>query len=383
MSSPRRWLSPEKKVDESSQKIPSLVKKSIKKNVSIEKINATRKTPSPKKSPSPRKSPSLVKSSLAQSFSITPSPKKEDAYEIFMDQLLGQGATGTVVRGKRNSDGLDVVIKIIQKKDSSKDAIKKINRERYLIQQLPPNQYVLSTIDSIERDDDVLIVSEFLKNTISLQNYVKMQLAKHNDKIRTLKTEAAIVKLTAAHYKNMFQIFKKILLGIKHLHKHGIAHRDIKPQNIMININTLDPIIIDFDMSCFVDPKYNEINLKDLNCETGRVMGTPRYLSKEAWEGGKEMLSLFTSDLFALAATFYYMISFKEYGAQCYNIRQFQIFTSKLKSTDKNCRTNSPEANYIISMFIDAYTNINNGPVNSHYILENAISLIDDYITRG
>lgn len=49
-------------------------------------------------------------------------------------------------------------------------------------------------------------------------------------------------------------IFRDILAGIKHIHKLKIYHRDLKPQNIIINMTTLKPKIIDFGLSLLIQP---------------------------------------------------------------------------------------------------------------------------------
>jgi serine/threonine-protein kinase len=44
-------------------------------------------------------------------------------------------------------------------------------------------------------------------------------------------------------------ILSNILVGINECHKQKIIHRDIKPQNIIINIHTFSLKIIDFGLS--------------------------------------------------------------------------------------------------------------------------------------
>ncbi len=48
-----------------------------------------------------------------------------------------------------------------------------------------------------------------------------------------------------------------MLKGIAHLVKNRVMHRDIKPQNIMIRQNTMQPVIVDFGLATNVDlPEY-------------------------------------------------------------------------------------------------------------------------------
>lgn len=44
-------------------------------------------------------------------------------------------------------------------------------------------------------------------------------------------------------------LLTNILMGIKECHDNKIIHRDIKPQNIMIDVHTFQIKIIDFGLS--------------------------------------------------------------------------------------------------------------------------------------
>jgi len=48
-------------------------------------------------------------------------------------------------------------------------------------------------------------------------------------------------------------LLRQVLEGIRDIHNSRVIHRDLKPQNILINLNTMKPHIIDFGLSLLVD----------------------------------------------------------------------------------------------------------------------------------
>ena len=67
-------------------------------------------------------------------------------------------------------------------------------------------------------------------------------------------------------------ILNGIARGLKEIHKRKIVHRDIKPQNIVINLDTSEPTIIDYGMA---------LDLKR-ECEFKKC-GTLAYMAPEVY----------------------------------------------------------------------------------------------------
>jgi serine/threonine protein kinase len=53
--------------------------------------------------------------------------------------------------------------------------------------------------------------------------------------------------------KSIIEIFRYILLALTQCNAAKVIHRDLKPQNIIINLNTLKPKLIDFGLSLLID----------------------------------------------------------------------------------------------------------------------------------
>ena len=69
------------------------------------------------------------------------------------------------------------------------------------------------------------------------------------------------------------QMMKQVLMALNYMHHHRITHRDLKPQNILLEKNgeNLDVKIADFGFSCIFDPKDG----------LDTMIGTPLYMAPE------------------------------------------------------------------------------------------------------
>jgi predicted Ser/Thr protein kinase len=75
--------------------------------------------------------------------------------------------------------------------------------------------------------------------------------------------------------KKAIELILEIAYAICHLHMHAIIHRDVKPENILID-ETGHVKVIDFGIAQLIDPEMGERNK-----EFSRLAGTPVYMSPE------------------------------------------------------------------------------------------------------
>ena len=77
-------------------------------------------------------------------------------------------------------------------------------------------------------------------------------------------------------------LFKELLIGIQYLHKQGVVHRDLKPNNILVLKNGEGVKICDFNVAKFFDCQYkDEKNLKKIKLKMYTYTGTLAFSAPE------------------------------------------------------------------------------------------------------
>ena len=95
------------------------------------------------------------------------------------------------------------------------------------------------------------------------------------------------------------EILLQVAEGLAYAHEHGVVHRDIKPDNIMV---TRDGVakLADLGLARQVDSEMTALT------RTGTAMGTPYYMAPEQGIDAKRADA--RSDIYSLGATWYHMI---------------------------------------------------------------------------
>jgi tetratricopeptide (TPR) repeat protein len=76
----------------------------------------------------------------------------------------------------------------------------------------------------------------------------------------------------------------QVLDALSEAHRHDVIHRDLKPDNIMVvgtGSGELLVKVLDFGLSKLVDTQAGSTMMT----QTGRILGTPRYMAPEQWQG--------------------------------------------------------------------------------------------------
>jgi serine/threonine protein kinase len=194
-------------------------------------------------------------------------------YEIL--QILGQGAMGAVYKARDREVDRVVAIKVIQPElANSLEMLKRFKQELILARQVT-HRNVVRIFDIGETDGTKFITMEFVEG-------------------RDLKS--TIVSRGKIPTEEAVNIIRQICLALDAAHSEGVVHRDLKPQNIMID-NNGRVVVMDFGIA-------HSKELPSMTM-TGALVGTPEYMSPEQALGEKTDQR---ADIFAVGIIFYEML---------------------------------------------------------------------------
>ena len=184
---------------------------------------------------------------------------KNDIFQYQIKGKIGEGMFGKVKLGIHLITKEKVAIKIFDKgKIKNEKEQEYIEREISILKKL--NHYnIIKLYNIIHTENFIFLIQEYVPNgelLHFLENSENLNLSE----------------------KDICKIYQQIISGIEYLHEVGIAHRDLKLENILLNFKN-DIKIIDFGLS----NKYNKDNDELLQSSCG----SPCYAAPEMIRGTK------------------------------------------------------------------------------------------------
>src|SRR6266516_399918 len=108
-----------------------------------------------------------------------------------------------------------------------------------------------------------------------------------------------VVRRTPISIRQAVELIAKVARTVHYAHEHGILHRDIKPGNILLDVNG-EPLLTDFGLARLVEAESTITRTRD-------VLGTPSYMAPEQAVGNNAQLTSAT-DVYGLGAVLYQLL---------------------------------------------------------------------------
>jgi tetratricopeptide (TPR) repeat protein len=102
-------------------------------------------------------------------------------------------------------------------------------------------------------------------------------------------------------FRQQVSLLRDVALGVHHAHKQGVIHRDLKPDNILVDAQN-QPHVTDFGLAKMIGQNVS-LSLTG----AGMIMGTPAYMSPEQAQGLKSIDG--RTDVYSLGVMLYEILT--------------------------------------------------------------------------
>src|SRR5437773_4965361 len=197
-------------------------------------------------------------------------------YEL--QEEIGRGGQGVVYRARQKSLNRTVALKIIVLGHWA--TARHLKRFRLAAEAAASlNHPSIVPIDAVGERDGCC--------------YFSMNLIERGQLDHVLRREAISIRRAA-------QLIAQLARTVHYAHEHGILHRDIKPGNVLLDIEG-EPHLTDFGLARLVETESTVTR-------TTEVLGTPSYMAPEQASGNNVALTSAT-DIYGLGAVLYHLLT--------------------------------------------------------------------------
>ena len=194
---------------------------------------------------------------------------------------LGSGGMGTVYLAEDRELNRLVAIKVLNTPEATEDLRNRMTREAQIIARLEHPGIVPVHDVGVLPDGRVFYAMKFVRGS-RLDEY-NAQDSSIRDRLRK---------------------FQAVCDAVAFAHAHGVIHRDLKPQNIMIG-SFGEVLVLDWGVAKIRDDPRSSASFQTME---GTVIGTRHYMSPEQARGEIDELDE-RSDIYALGAVLYFLLN--------------------------------------------------------------------------
>ncbi|KAM3963408.1 STKc_STK36 domain-containing protein fused [Aphomia sociella] len=187
--------------------------------------------------------------------------------------FIGEGSFGRVFKAKHKETHATVALKVIRKRGRSSKDLKNLRQECDIQRQLKhPN--IILMIDSFDTESELVVVTEYAEKEL----------------------HSILAKEGCLNEEQVKKITWDLVSALYYLHSHRVLHRDLKPQNVLID-STGQAKLCDFGLARIMTNATHILT---------SIKGTPLYMAPELIE---EKPYDHQADLWSLGCIIYELIA--------------------------------------------------------------------------
>uniref|UniRef100_A0A3Q2PTF6 Serine/threonine-protein kinase n=1 Tax=Fundulus heteroclitus TaxID=8078 RepID=A0A3Q2PTF6_FUNHE len=179
---------------------------------------------------------------------------------------LGRGGFSWVVSGERLSDGRPVAIKLI-----SRGLVKEWVHLPGSLRPVPLESALLQRLSEVEGESGVIRMLDWLEVEGLGFLLITERPAQCQDLFDFITERGALPERLALRF------FRQVVQALRFAHQHGVVHRDVKDENIVVNTETMEVKLIDFGSGALLkDGPYDDF-------EGTRVYSPPEWIQHRTY----------------------------------------------------------------------------------------------------
>lgn len=211
-----------------------------------------------------------------QNMMLPPTPNDLLAGRYRLVRKVAEGGTSVVYQAFDNIDQQWRAIKVLNQEFTKRQTIRARFENESKMMMVLEHKNIVRVYDAGSDGDKAYLVMDYAEGG-SVIDWV----AKHGKMPPRLATRVAI----------------ELCEGIRYAHDMGVIHRDVKPQNLLVDRNGVCKVT-DFGIA--------QVNQETRVTMTGTVMGTIGYMAPEQHESAKHADE--RADVYSIAATIYTLV---------------------------------------------------------------------------
>lgn len=195
---------------------------------------------------------------------------------------IGTGGMGTVYEAEQDEPRRRVAVKTLRLGVDSRDALARFKLEAQVLARMS-HPGIATVLEAGRHEGVPYFAMEFVDGARPLTTYAAEE---------HLDDEARI------------DLFLRFCDAVAYGHARGVVHRDLKPQNLLVDREGT-PKIIDFGVARAIEPMPD---ITVLPTSSGEIVGTLSYMSPEQLSGDPDLVDV-QSDVYALGVVLFQLLT--------------------------------------------------------------------------